>query len=368
MADPAPAARMQRALRLAARGRGRVSPNPLVGAVLVDSAGGIAGEGYHHEVGGPHAEVHALRAAGDAARGGTLYCTLEPCAMHGRTPPCTDAVIAAGVRRVVCAIEDPDARVRGRGVELLRAAGIEVDVGLCAAAAEEQNAAYLHHRRTGRPLVVLKLGQTLDGRIATADGASRWITSEAARRHAHRWRSWVDAICVGAGTVLADDPQLTVRHVRGRDPRPLVVDGRLRCDPAARIFAGREPILATAASTPETARAAFAAAGAEVWALADADGVIDLQQLWLRAGEAGITSLILEGGRSLAAAALRARAVDRVMLYVAGRLLGAEGLAGIGDLGIESLDQTPFVRQMRTRRLGDDLLITGKVVDSCSRD
>lgn len=364
-AGPAP---MKRALALAARGRGRVSPNPMVGALLVDASGAVVGEGYHHQVGMPHAEVHALRAAGDAARGATLYCTLEPCAFRGRTPPCADAVVAAGVRRVVCALQDPDTRVDGRGFQILRDAGVEVEVGVCAAEAEDQNAAYLHHRRTGRPLIVLKLGQTLDGRIATGSGASRWITSEASRRHAHRWRSWVDAVAVGAGTVAADDPALSVRHVRGRDPRPLVVDGRLRCDPAARVFGGREPILVTAASAPETARHRYAERGVEVWALPDVDGVVDLEDLSVRAGAAGLTSVILEGGRTLAAAALRARIVDRVMIYIAPRLLGSEGVAGVGDLGVEDLDQAPTLEEVRTRRLGDDLLYTGRVVYPCSRD
>ena len=294
---------MRRALRLAGHGRGRVSPNPMVGAVVVDAGDHVVGEGYHRQVGGPHAEVHALGAAGAAARGGTLYCTLEPCAFHGRTPPCADAVVAAGLRRVVCALQDPDARVNGRGFARLRAAGIQVDVGPGAAQAEAQNAAYLKHRREGRPLVLLKLGQTLDGRIATRTGASRWITGEAARRHAHRWRSWVDCVAVGAGTVLADDPALTVRHVRGRDPRPLVVDGRLRCPLDRRLFAGREPILATGASSDPAARQRFVDGGVEVWTFADDGGLFDLRQLLARAGQAGITSLILEGGRTLAAAA-----------------------------------------------------------------
>jgi diaminohydroxyphosphoribosylaminopyrimidine deaminase/5-amino-6-(5-phosphoribosylamino)uracil reductase len=310
--------------------------------------------------------VHALTAAGEAARGGTLYCNLEPCSFHGRTPPCADAVIAAGVRRVVCSLQDPDPRVSGRGFERLRAAGIEVGVGVRAPQAEEQNAAYLHHRRTGRPLVILKLGQTLDGRIATAAGASRWITGETARRHAHRWRSWVDVVAVGAGTVLADDPALTVRHVRGRDPRPLVIDGRLRCDPRAQVFGGREPILATAASTAPAERQVYADRGAEVWALEDTDGRIDLGQLWTRAGDAGLTSVILEGGRTLVAAALRDRAVDRVMLYIAPRVLGGDAMASVGALELQSLDETPRLEGVRTRRLGDDLLVSGKVVYPCS--
>jgi diaminohydroxyphosphoribosylaminopyrimidine deaminase/5-amino-6-(5-phosphoribosylamino)uracil reductase len=352
---------MRRALQLAARGRGRVSPNPMVGAVLVDAQERVVGEGYHRQVGGPHAEAEALAAAGNRARGATLYCTLEPCTVDGRTPPCVDAVIAAGIARLVCALEDPDERVAGRGFARLRQAGLAVDVGEGEAAARELIGPYLHHRRTGRAWVSLKLGMSLDGRIATRDGESRWITGEPARRHAHRWRSWVDGILVGAGTVIADDPALTVRHVRGRDPRPVVVDGRLRSDAGARVYGGRDPVLATAASSDPAARQTYADRGVEVWDLPDEEGVIDMRHLAARCGAAGMTHVILEGGRQLAAAALRDGAVDEVMLYLAPRLLGADAIAGVGELGLERLQETPWLRQVRTRRLGDDLLITGRV-------
>ncbi len=358
---------MRRALRLAARGRGRVSPNPMVGAVIVDDRGQVVGEGYHHEIGGPHAEAHALLAAGDRSRGATLYCTLEPCTVSGRTPPCAEAVVAAGIRRLVCALPDPDRRVSGRGFSRLREAGIEIEIGLAADAAEQLMGAYLHHRRTGRALMTLKLGQTLDGRIATRDGLSRWITGDAARRHAHRWRSWVDGIMVGAGTVLADDPALTVRHVRGRDPRPIVVDGRLRCDVSARVFGGREPVLVTAASSSAASRQRFLDRGVDVWPCADQEGVIDLRQVSARCGEAGMTQVIVEGGRTLAAAALSAGAIDEVMIYVAPRFLGGDAVAGVGDLGIDTLESTPRLVDVHTKRLGDDVLITGKVAP-CSPD
>ena len=357
---------MRRALRLAERGRGRVSPNPMVGAVLVRD-GTVVGEGAHRRFGGDHAEAEALAAAGAAARGATLYVTLEPCAHRGHTPPCADAVIAAGVARVVCALEDPDPRVAGRGLQRLRNAGIDVEVGLCSREAGAQNAAFLKHRRSGRPLVLLKLGQSLDGCIATRTGASRWITSEAARRHAHRWRSWVDAVAVGAGTVLADDPELTVRLVRGRDPRPLVVDGRLRVSPEARIFAAARPILATGATVPAARLEPFAARGVEVWTLPDDGGRIHLDELARAAGQHQITSLLIEGGRALAAAALRDRVVDEVMVYVAPTLLG-DGLPAIGDLGVERLEEAPRLEQVQTRRLGPDLLIAAKVEYPCSPD
>ena len=354
---------MRRALRLAARGRGRVSPNPMVGAVIVDDAGQIVGEGYHHEIGGPHAEAHALLAAGDRARGAPLYCTLEPCTVDGRTPPCASAVVAAGIRRLVCALPDPDERVSGCGFQLVREAGIQIEVGTGGDAAQELLGAYLHHRRTGRALMTLKLGQTLDGRSATRDGDSRWITGDAARRHAHRWRSWVDGIMVGAGTVLTDDPALTVRHVRGRDPRPVVVDGRLRCDPSARVFAGSNPVLVTGASSPPADRQRFVDGGVDVWTCPDEDGVVDLRQVAARCGAAGMTQVIVEGGRTLAAAALAGGAIDEVMIYLAPRFLGGDAIAAVGDLGIDRLETTPRLSGVRTKRLGEDILLTGKVVD-----
>ena len=357
---------MRRALRLAERGRGYVSPNPVVGAVLVRD-GVVVGEGAHLKVGGPHAEVHALTAAGDRARGSTLYVTLEPCAHHGRTPPCTQALIEAGVRHVVCALEDPDESVRGRGFELLRAAGVGVKIGLLQAEAQRQNTAYLKHRRTGRPHVRLKLGQTLDGVIATRTGESQWITSERSRRHAHRMRAQIDAIVVGAGTVVADDPRLDVRHVRGPSPRPFVVDGRARTQPDACVFRERGGVLIAAQSTPTEHLERFRLADIEIWTFPDVDGVIDLQSVMAEAGRRGVTAMLIEGGRTLAAAALRDRVVDEVIVYVAPCLIG-DGVHAVGDLGVDELSQAIRLDQVRTRRLGSDLLYTAEVRYSCSRE
>jgi len=357
---------MGRALRLAERGRGRVSPNPLVGAVVVRD-GEIVGEGAHRCFGQDHAEVEALSQAGSAAAGSTLFVTLEPCAHHGHTPPCTEAVLSAGAERLVCAVEDPDPRVSGRGLQQLRAAGVAVEVGVGAARAERQNAAFLKHRRTGTPLVELKLGQSLDGRIATRTGASQWITGEAAQRHTHRRRACVDAIAVGAGTVLSDDPQLSVRHVRGRNPRPLVIDGRLRVSPEARVFGGERPILVTSAASPAASRQAFADRGVEVWTFPDEDGRLDLRDVMRAAGERDITSLLIEGGGGLAASALRDRIVDRVNIYVAPLIIG-RGVSGIGDLGIDALDEAVQLEEVATRRLGPDILYTAGVRYGCSRD
>ena len=355
---------MRRALRLAERGRGRVSPNPLVGAVLVRD-GEIVGEGAHLKIGGPHAEAHALVAAGDHARDSTLYVTLEPCSHHGRTPPCAAALIKTGVSRVVCAIRDPDEAVSGKGFQLLKAAGIRVTVGVLEAEAERQNVAYLKHRRTGMPHVTLKLGQSLDGVIATRTGASRWITCERSRRHAHRMRAQVDAIVVGAGTVTADNPRLDVRHVRGPSPKPFVVDGKLSTAPDACVFSERDGILLTGKSAPAQRLEEFRRAQIETWIFDDTDGVIDLHSVIARAGQHGVMSMLIEGGRTLATAALRHRIVDEIVVYVAPRLIG-EGIGSIGDLGVDELAQAIQLDDVRTRRLGSDLLYTATVRDSCS--
>ncbi len=216
--------------------------------------------------------------------------------------------------------------------------------------------------------MTLKLGQTLDGRIATRAGQSRWITSEAARRHAHRWRSWVDGIMVGAGTVRTDDPALTVRHVRGRDPRPIVVDGKLRCPPDSKVFAGRQPILVTSLDHSQQALRPFVDIGVEIWAFPAPKGIIDLQQVAARCGQADMTQVIIEGGRTLAAAALAAGAVDDAMIYQAPRFLGGDAVAAIGELGIDSLETTPRLTGVRTKRLAEDLLITGRVASACLQD
>ncbi len=357
---------MRRALRQAQKGRGHVSPNPLVGAVIVRH-GRIVGEGAHRRAGGPHAEVHALARAGDQARGADLYVTLEPCSHHGRTPPCSEAVIGAGIKRVVCALPDPDSRVSGSGLQQLRDAGIEVEVGLLQAEAQRQNAAYLKHRQKGLPLVILKLAQTLDGQIATHAADSRWITGPKARGHAHRWRGWVDGIMVGAGTIAADDPQLNVRHVKGRDPRPLVVDGRLRVSPGARVFQRSGAVLITGAGHAPAALTPFVDRGVEIWTYEAPQGRIDLRQPLKAAAEQGMTSIVIEGGGQLAASALRDRVVDQVMIFVAPRILG-RGIAGIGDLGIIRIEDAIALEEVQTRRLDMDLLYTARVKYPCSLD
>jgi diaminohydroxyphosphoribosylaminopyrimidine deaminase / 5-amino-6-(5-phosphoribosylamino)uracil reductase len=356
---------MTRALGLAARGLGLTSPNPAVGAVLVRD-GVVVGEGTHLRAGGPHAEAVALTAAGEAARGTTCYVTLEPCAHHGRTSPCADALIAAGVARVVAASGDPDARVDGRGFERLRAAGVAVTIGVAEAEARALNRAFFTFVATGRPHVTLKSAMTLDGRIAAWDGTSRWITGEAAREEAHRLRFQADAILVGVGTVLRDDPELTVRlpGAPAKEPLRVVADTRLRTPPGARLIRAGEPgraILACAAPPPARRAAALRAAGARVLGLPRNERRIELRALLAELAALGVIGVLAEGGAELGAALLDAGLVDRVAFFVAPRLLGGRTAPGpLGGVG-RALKEAVGVAGLTFRRVGEDLLLEGDV-------
>jgi len=354
---------MARAVALARRGLGRTSPNPPVGAVVV-RGGRIVGEGWHRRAGGPHAEVVALRQAGRAARGATLYVTLEPCSHHGRTPPCADAVIASGVRRVVAAVGDPNPRVRGRGLRALRAARIRVDVGVLADEAGEVSAWFRHFVVHRRPYVLLKMAASLDGRIATAAGESRWVSGTAARRFVHALRDWCDAVMVGAGTVLADDPALTCRIPGGRDPLRVIVDGRLRVSPRAQVVTQRSTaptVVATTADASARRRRALVAAGAEVLGLPGRGGRLRVADLLAALAGRGVVSVLVEGGGELAAAMLRERLVDRLLLVAAPRLLGGDARPLLGALHVRRLANAPRLRAARVMRLGADLLWEGAV-------
>ena len=312
---------MHRALELAAGARGTASPNPWVGAVV--EPGGF--EGATHAPGGPHAEIVALEAAGDAARGATLYVTLEPCAHTGRTPPCVDRIVDAGVTRVVVGIEDPDERVRGAGIRALRAAGVTVDLGRCAEEVGDQLAPYLKHRSTGRPWVVLKLAATLDGRIAAPDGSSRWITGEAARADAHRLRAESDAVIVGAGTVRADDPSLTVRHAPG----------------------GRDPLRVVLGKAPE---------GAKVHPALELTG--DLGDVLDDLGRRGVLQALVEGGATVAGEFHRAGLVDRYVLYLAPALFGGDDARPLfAGPGAPTIGDVWRGRIVSVHRLGEDVRI-----------
>jgi diaminohydroxyphosphoribosylaminopyrimidine deaminase/5-amino-6-(5-phosphoribosylamino)uracil reductase len=327
------AALMERALFLASRGQGRTSPNPMVGAVVVSPEGVVLGSGYHEVVGGPHAEVVALQAAGERARGATLYCTLEPCCHVGRTGPCTRRIVAAGIARVVAAVRDPNPQVSGNGFAELRAAGVDVSEGLLAADAARLNAPFFTWIRWARPHVTAKVALTLDNKVAAADGRRIAITSSAANRWIHRDRAAIDAIAVGSGTILADDPLLTAREAWR--PRPLarvIFDRRLRTPPSARVFstsaAGPVIIMSTPAgisACPERARA-LERAGAEVEAMPGDTVTGGLERL----GQRGITSLLLEGGPQLHRAFWTAGCIDALQLYLAPVAAGATGVSWLG--------------------------------------
>ncbi|MHB0937383.1 MAG: bifunctional diaminohydroxyphosphoribosylaminopyrimidine deaminase/5-amino-6-(5-phosphoribosylamino)uracil reductase RibD [Armatimonadota bacterium] len=349
---------LRRALALARRGR--TSPNPMVGAVVVRD-GVVVGEGFHPKAGEPHAEVFALRAAGEQARGATLYVTLEPCAHYGRTPPCADAVLRAGVRRVVIASEDPNPLVAGRGLERLRAAGIEVASGLLHAQEARLNEAWRHWIVTRRPFVTLKLAASLDGKLATRTGDSRWITGEAARHDVHRLRAASDAILTTAATVLADDPALTARLRGAHQPRRVVVDARLRTSPAAQVYApaNRPPLLATLVE--DTARLApYRERGVDVLTLPARDGHVDLPALLAALGEREIVSLMVESGGTFAAALLAAGGVQKLRLYQAPLLIGGEtAVPALGGLGVARLADAPRLYNITWKRIGEDFRVEG---------
>lgn len=331
---------MRQALRLAARGRGHVAPNPPVGAMVVRS-GRVVGEGWHHRLGGPHAEAVAIGAAGERARGATLYVTLEPCAHFGRTPPCTDLILQAGIGRCVVALQDPHAIVNGRGLRILRRAGVRVEVGVLAAEARQLLGGYWLSHTRGRPRVTLKLAASLDGRIAPMNGfalsgAGRWLTGAPARARAHRLRAASDAIVIGAGTARADDPRLTARGTRGaRQPLRVVCDTRLRLPHTLRLLRAplaRGTVVACGPRAPRRAERELIERGVEVWRLpGSADGV-SLPALARRLAREGRHEVLVEGGARLATAWLQSGLVDRLALFTAPRVLGERGLEWCGPL------------------------------------
>ncbi len=341
---------MGRVLQLAARAAGRTAPNPMVGAVLVQN-GQVVGEGWHRGAGHPHAETEALAKAGPRARGATLYVNLEPCSHHGRTPPCADALIAAGVSQVIASMEDPDPRVRGQGFDRLRAAGIAVRVGVEAERARQLNRWYVTSRTRGRPRVLYKWAQTLDGAVATTGGDAHWVSGKEARREVHRLRARLDAVVVGIGTVLSDDPRLTVRHTPGRDPLRVVADRQARTPPTARLL----PAWVCVGPDAPTDRVhKLESAGARVVTATTPQDILAALQ------RHGCLGVLLEGGPRLAAAFLAAGCVDEVAVAVAPSLVGG-GLSPFAGPGVARMAQALPLRDLRVRRLGADLWITGMV-------
>jgi diaminohydroxyphosphoribosylaminopyrimidine deaminase/5-amino-6-(5-phosphoribosylamino)uracil reductase len=354
-------AAMARALALAARGLTTTTPNPRVGCVLVGADGRIVGEGWHERAGAPHAEVVALQAAGVAARGACAYVTLEPCSHFGRTPPCADALIAAGVVRVVAAMEDPNPLVSGRGMERLRANGIQTAVGLLAEEARELNIGFVSRMTRARPWLRLKAAATLDGKTALANGTSQWITGPAARRDGHRWRARACAILTGIGTVREDDPRLNVREVAcERQPLRVLVDARLDVAPDAKILDGGHCLIATAIDDAQR-RVRLEARGAELIVLPNAAGKVDLAALLHELARRGCNEVHAEAGFKLNGSLLREGLVDELLLYVAPMLVGdhAQGLFNLAAMS--SLGEAVRLRVHDLRQIGEDLRIVARL-------
>jgi diaminohydroxyphosphoribosylaminopyrimidine deaminase/5-amino-6-(5-phosphoribosylamino)uracil reductase len=355
---------MQMALTLAKKGCGRVSPNPMVGAVVVN-AGRVVGQGYHQYVGGPHAEVNAIDDAGDAARNATLYVTLEPCNHFGRTPPCTQKILGAGINRVVVAMQDPNPDVAGGGNAFLVSRGVDLVCGVEEDAARRLNESFIKFVRTGKPFVILKIASTLDGRIATRTGDARWVTGEAARAYVHQLRHAVDAIMVGVGTVEVDDPQLTTRLENGRgvDPVRVVLDTSLRMSEKARMLhqASKAPTWVVCGSdAPLAAKERLRAEGAMIVQTPLRGERIDLDALMEQLAKRSVTSLLIEGGAQVAGAALRAGVVDKVVFFYAPKIYGGDdGVPICSGRGMDLMRESLAVSHIELDRMGDDIMVSG---------
>lgn len=349
---------MKRALRLASKGIGKTSPNPAVGCVIVKN-GKIIGEGWHQKAGTPHAEVHALNQAGLAASGADVYVTLEPCCHSGKTPPCCNALIAAGVKRVVAAMSDPNPLVSGGGLQALREAGITAECGLLESEAISLNRPFIKHTTTGRPYMLYKCAMTLDGKIASVTGESRWISCEASRRLVHKLRAQYDAVMVGVDTIIADDPQLTVRHVRGRDPLRVILDSNLRTPESVRVLSGAnsgKTIIVTAETDQEMHRR-YTRSGASIMVCKRSGGRVDLADMLQRLGAMGIQSILLEGGSRLAGEALSQGLIDECLFFYAPKVIGSDGFSPFAMTGITGMDQAFRFTPVSTSKIGSDIVI-----------
>lgn len=360
---------MRLALRLARRGLGKVSPNPMVGAVIVKD-GRIIAKGYHRAFGGDHAEVDAMKNATEDARRATLYVTLEPCRHYGKTPPCVDAVIKSKIGRVVVGMVDPDKRVNGRSIALLKEKGVEVTVGVLEAECRALNETYIKHRSTGLPYVTVKFAQTLDGRIATASGRSRWIASPESLKLAHKLRAQNDAILVGAGTVLKDNPELTTRLVKGRNPLRVVLDSNLKIPPETKVFKDQEKARTVVATTAWDAQKTLAerrALGIEVLIVPpDANGQVDLKELLKTLGERDISSVLVEGGAETITSFLRLGLADKVIAIIAPKIMG-KGTDAVGELNITDMSQVLKMTFTRVYRSGADIVVEGEDLEGSWR-
>jgi diaminohydroxyphosphoribosylaminopyrimidine deaminase/5-amino-6-(5-phosphoribosylamino)uracil reductase len=361
---------MSMALALAQKGQGFTAPNPMVGAVIVKD-GRIIGKGWHEKYGQPHAERNALSSCTESPRGATMYVTLEPCCHHGKQPPCTDAILEAGIRRVVVGSSDPNPLVGGKGIQILRANGVEITENVLRASCDQVNEVFFHYIRTGRPFVVLKYAMTLDGKIAAYTGESKWITGEEARAHVHQQRHRYTAIMAGVGTVLADDPLLTCRMPGGKNPIRILCDTNLRTPLTARVVttARDVPTLLATCCTDRAKQQAYEAAGCRVLQTAERDGHVDIPGLMEQLGKEGIDSILLEGGGTLNWAALEGGAVQKVLAYIAPKLLGGEtAKTPVEGLGAPDPDHGVRLKNSKITPLGEDFLVESEVEPVCSQE
>lgn len=344
---------MKMAIKLADKGRGRTSPNPMVGTVVVRNDK-IVGKGYHRRYGEPHAEVNALKEAGKNAGGATLYVNLEPCCIYGHTPPCTETIIKSGIKKVVCSSLDPNPKVKGKGIEKLKEAEIEVKIGVLKKDAEKLNEAYFKFVKKRLPFVTLKIAQTLDGKIATSSGDSKWITSEDSRRFVHQLRSQVNAVLIGVNTAIKDDPDLTIHNQKGENPKRIVLDSHRRIAPGLKLIRknkDNKTVVATVDSQIELP--------VEVWKIKkDKKGRADLLDLLKKAKEKNITSILVEGGKEVFTSFLKNRLVDKIYCFISLKILG-EGKSSFGDLGIFTISDSIYLKDAEIRRFSYDFLISG---------
>lgn len=358
---------MQLALSLAEKGAGRVSPNPMVGAVIVKD-GKIIGRGFHERYGGLHAERNALADCTTSPEGSAVYVTLEPCCHYGKTPPCTDAIIESGIKRLVVGSSDPNPLVCGKGIEILKAHGIEVEEGVMKEECDRLNRAFFHFIRYGTPYVTMKYAMTMDGKIASESGASKWITGEPARERVHRDRSRFSAIMVGVGTVLADDPLLTCRTPGGRNPLRIICDTHLQTPLTSKLVTTADTagtIIATSAADRQL-QLPYLDAGCHVLVIPEKDGHIDLCALMLELGKRNIDSVLLEGGGTLNWSALKSGVVQSVQAYIAPKIFGGNGKTPVGGAGVSIPDDAFLLSAPKITQIGDDILLESEVL-SCSQ-
>jgi len=361
---------MKRALTLAKKGVGKTAPNPAVGCIIVKD-GIVIGEGWHKKAGEAHAEIHALEMAGDLAQGADVYVTLEPCCHTGKTPPCSEALIRAGVKRVVAGMSDPNPQVNGGGLHALQLAGIETQCGVLEDECRAINQAFIKHISTGIPFVTYKCAMTLDGNIATLTGESRWISCDESRKYVHRMRSRMDAIMVGVDTVIADNPLLTVRHVRGKNPLRVIVDTRLRTPESVNVLNGQlssKTIIATTESNPRV-HLRYLQQGATILVCDEFDGRVCMKDLLKKLGDMGVQSILLEGGSRLAGNMLQLGMIDELVFFVAPKIIGSNGFAPFTLLGgITSMAQAIRLEFTDVCRIGSDIVVTARPERICSPD